>query len=161
MKSVALKLHLSEDSDEDTILSEVVKLAEHDAVETKRADVAEATLAEEAKRIRREQVERTLGELIDGGHLLPGQKDKMLALAEDSAAGFDRTAEILRTTKAIVLGELGTSDPGGDGSDDPTVELAEKSEARAKSAGISYAEAMAIVLSEDPALKTRYDNRNL
>ena len=160
MKSVALKLHLSEDSDESTILSEVVKLSEHDAAETKRADAAEATLAEEAKRIRGEHIERTLGELIEGGHLLPGQKDEMLALAEDSPAGFDRTAEILKTTKAIVLGEIGTGTHGG-GSDDPTVELAEKSEARAKADGIDYAAAMVLVLSEDTALKTRYDNRDL
>ena len=158
MKTVALKLHLSEDSDEATILAEVVKLAEDRDAEKGRADAAEATLADEAKRIRSEAVERTLGELIEGGHITPGQKGEMLLLAEDSPAGFDRACVILKTSQAIVLGEAG-SGKAGDGSEyaDASVELAERSRARAAKDGTTYAEAMRLTLAEDIPLAKRYD----
>lgn len=158
MKTVALKLNLSEDADEGTILAEVTRLEESRDAEKKRADDAEATLAEAAKATRTAAVEATLSALIDGGHLLPGQKDEMLALSEDSPAGFDRAAEILKTAKAITLGETGSASAGDQTSyADASVELAEKAKARKAADGITFAAAQRLVLTENEDLAARYD----
>jgi hypothetical protein len=158
VKDVALKLNLAEDASEDLILAEVVKLAEDRDAEKARADAAESKMAEEAKRIRGEAVERTLSELIEGGHLLPANKDEMLALAEDSPAGFDHTVTVLKTSKAIELGERGdgSEPPEPVTYDDPSVELAEKAQAlitAGKATDVAAAQDM--VLAESPDLKTR------
>lgn len=158
MKSVALKLNLTENSDEATILAEVVKLADDRDAEKKRADDAEATLAEAAKEARTAAVEATLSALIDGGHLLPGQKDEMLALSESSPDGFNRAAEILKTAKAITLGETGSGKAGDESVyANASIELAEKAKARKVADGITFAEAQRIVLTEDTDLAARYD----
>ena len=148
-------LKLSEGADESAVSAAVMALSEDRDTQKGRAEAAEAKLAEEAKRIRSEAVERTLGELIEGGHITPGQKGEMLLLAEDSPAGFDRAAEILKTSQAIVLGEVGTSQSGAD--EKPAdVQLAERAKAlhaAGKAASIALAQGM--VLAEDPALAER------
>ncbi len=161
MKTVALKLNLSEDADESTILAEVTRLEESRDAEKKRADDATTKLDEAAKATRVAAVEATLSALIDGGHLLPGQKDGMLALAESSPDGFDRAAVILKAAKAIVLGETGSGKPPADASDDPAVELDEAARKLAEERKVPYGEAMTLALAEDPALAERYHNRNL
>jgi hypothetical protein len=160
MKTVALKLNLSEDATEDVILAEVVKLEESRDAEKTRADNAEATLAEEAKRVRSEEVDRLLSELVDGAHILPGQKEAWAKLAEDAPESFDVFAANAKKSKAIELGETG-SGQAGDASDDPTVELDEATQKIAKDRGITYGDAMAVALAEDPALAGRYNAREL
>ena len=158
MKTVALKLNLSEDADESTILAEVARLEESRDAEKKRADDATAKLDEAAKATRVAAVDATLSALIEGGHLLPGQKDEMLALAESSPDGFDRAAVILKTSKAIVLGETGSGKAGDESVyANASVELAEKAKARKAADGITFAAAQTLVLSEDTDLAARYD----
>lgn len=155
MRTVALRLSLAEDASEETILAAVTTLAEHDAAETERANAAEAKLAERDAAERKAAVERTLAELVEGGHLLPGQKDEMLALAEDSPSGFNRACAVLKTTKAIDLSERG-SDAAGQSFADASVELDEKSKDMAKAEGITLSEAQLRVLAADEDLARRY-----
>lgn len=156
VKDVALKLSLAEDASEDLILAEVVKLAEDRDAEKARADAAEAKLAEEAERVRAEAVERKLSELIEGGHLLPANKDEMLALAEDSPAGFDRACAVLKTSKAIELGERGDGSAASEGASDPEMQLVAKASEIAKARNVGDAEALDLALAENPELAVAY-----
>jgi hypothetical protein len=161
MKTVIQLLKLSENADEPTIHAAVVKLAEHDAAETKRADTAEAKIAEEAKRVRAAEVDRLLSELVDGAHILPGQKEAWAKLAEDAPASFDVFAANAKKVKAIELGESGSGKASEETSDDPAVELDEAAKKLAEERKVPYGEAMTLALAEDPALAARYHNRNL
>ena len=155
MKSVIQKLQLSEDADESAILAAVVTLSEERDSEKTRADAAEARLAEGERAARTAAVEAQLSELIDGGHLLPGQKDEMLALAEDSPSGFDRAVAVLKTSKALELGEAGTSE-GGDANTDPEEALTVKASEIAKERGVDMATALDLALSENPTIADAY-----
>jgi Mu-like prophage I protein len=161
MKTVATKLNLAEDAPEALVLAEVVKLAEHDAAETKRADTAETTLAEVEKAKRDAEIEATLTELVDGGHVLPGQKEAWTKLAEDSPESFAVFAVNAKKVKAIELGEIGTSAGSESSTDDPTVELDNRAKKLAEERSIPYGDAMSLALAEDPALAGRYNAREL
>jgi hypothetical protein len=155
MKTVALKLNLSEDADEALILAEVVKLEESRDAEKARADEAVAKLAEEAKRVRAEEVDRLLSELVDGAHILPGQKEAWAKLAEDAPESFSVFAENAKKTKAIELGETGSGAKRDDAADDASAELAEKAKARAAKDGITITAAQTLTLTEDKDLAER------
>ena len=158
MKTVALKLNLTEDSDEATILAEVVKLAEDRDAEKARADAADAKLNEVDAAAKAAAVEITLTSLIEGGHVLPGQKDAWVKLAEEAPASFAVFAEQAKTVTAITLGETGSGKAGYESVyADASVELAEKAKARKTADGITFAAAQVLVLSEDTDLAARYD----
>jgi hypothetical protein len=149
MKTVALKLNLSEDADESTILAEVVKLTEDRDSEKVRADDATKKLAEIEKTAKTAEVERTLTELVDGGHVLPGQKDTWLALAEASPESFAAMAEQAKKTKSIELGESGSGEGGASDSDaTPSVKMAEAAQKLADDKSISISEATDIILAD-------------
>ena len=150
-------LKLSEDADDAAIDAAVMALAEErDAAVSKSTD-AETKLAEVTKAARDKNVELVLSELIKGGHVAPGQKSTWLALAEAAPEQFDAMAETAKQHKVIDLGEHGASG-GNEGSAyaNPSVELAEKSKARAAKGGTSYAEAERLELSENSDLAMRY-----
>jgi hypothetical protein len=148
MKSVALKLNLSEDADEALVLAEVVKLSDE-------RDTAVAKLAEVEKAKRDAEVTAKLSELIDGGHVLPGQKDTWLKLAEDSPASFDAMAEQAKHAKSIELGETGDgAKPESDLT--PDEQLDAKAREIAKTRNVGLAEATDLALSENPELKDAY-----
>ena len=153
MKTVALKLNLAEDAAEEIVLAEVVKLSDE-------RDAAVIKLAEVEKAKRDAEIEATLTELVDGGHVLPGQKDAWTKLAEDSPESFAVFAANAKKVKAIELGEVGTSAGGEPVSDDPTVELDNRAKKLAEERTIPYGDAMTLALTEDPALAARYHNRN-
>ena len=155
MKSVALKLNLAEDADETTILAEVVRLAEDRDAEKGRADEATAKLAEVEKAKRDAEVEAKLVELIDGGHVLPGQKEMWLSLAEAAPASFDAMAESAKKAKAIELGETGDGTPPADESDDANTALAELAAKIAKDRDLELGAAMDVALAERPDLASR------
>ena len=150
MKTVALKLNLAEDASEETILAEVTKLGEE-------RDAAVTKLAEAEKASRDAATEATLAELIEGGHITPGNKATWLALAEAAPEQFAAMAEQAKTVKAIELGEKGSSDEGTEPTADPSVELTELATKRAEKDGITLDEALPIVLAENPnGIKERY-----
>lgn len=155
MKSVALKLNLAEDADETTILAEVVRLAEDRDAEKGRADEATAKLAEVEKAKRDAEVEAKLVELIDGGHVLPGQKEMWLSLAEAAPASFDAMAESAKKAKAIELGETGDGTPPADESDDANTALAELAAKIASERKLELGAAMDVALAERPDLASR------
>ena len=157
MKTVALKLNLAEDATEEVILAEVTRLEESRDAEKRRADTATTKLAETEKAKRAGEVEVVLSELIKGGHVAPGQKDTWLALAEAAPEQFDAMAETAKQHKVIDLGEHGSSDGGSESTKAADVELAEKTRARMASDSVDFATAKRLVLSEDPDLKTRYE----
>lgn len=145
MKSVALKLNLAEDADEATILAEVEKLAQaKDAAETEAAAVR--------KEARDAEVERTLSELVNGGHVAPAKKDELQKLADESPAGFAMTVALLRDVKAIDLDEHGTHEGGGEDGADPAADLTRRAVALAEQKGIDLAEAMSIEITNTPGL---------
>jgi hypothetical protein len=154
MKTVALKLNLAEDADEKIILAEVVKLSDE-------RDAAVNKLAEVEKAKRDAEIEATLTELVDGGHVLPGQKDSWTKLAEDSPESFAVFAANAKKVKAIELGEVGTSAGSETPSEDPTVELDERAKKLAEERSVPYGDAMTLALAEDPALAGRYNAREL
>lgn len=154
MKTVALKLNLAEDASEEIVLAEVVKLSDE-------RDAAVAKLAEVEKAKRDAAIEATLTELVDGGHVLPGQKDAWTKLAEDSPESFAVFAVNAKKVKAIQLSEVGTSEGGESSTDDPTVELDNRAKKLAEERSIPYGDAMSMALAEDPALAGRYNAREL
>ena len=155
MKSVALKLNLAEDADETTILAEVVRLAEDRDAEKGRADEATAKLAEVEKAKRDAEVDAKLTELIEGGHVLPGQKEMWLSLAEAAPASFDAMAESAKKAKAIELGETGDGTPPADESDDANTALAELAQKIASERKLELGAAMDVALAERPDLASR------
>lgn len=153
-------LKLSEGADDVAIDAAVMALAEDRDAEKVRADAAEKTLAEVEKAKRDAEIEATLTELVDGGHVLPGQKEAWTKLAEDSPESFAVFAVSAKKVKAIELGEVGTSEGGESSTDDPTVELDNRAKKLAEDRGIPYGDAMNLALAEDPALAARYHNRD-
>lgn len=158
MKTVAIRLNLAEDASEALVLAEVVKLAEHDAAETVRADAAVLELTEAARIGALAAFTIQLDEKIKAENTIaPGERDYFLAEAERDVV---HAADMLdhRTHKVLDLTERGS---GIEGDDKPTkradVELDEKTNARKLKDGVSHAEASRLVLSEDPDLKARYD----
>ena len=157
MKSVALKLALAEDASEETILAEVVKLAEHDAAETERANAAEAKVVETEKAASMAAFTAALDEKIEKDNTIAtGERGFYVEMAEEHLALAEK-AIAQRTVKVIDLSEKG-SDSEGAGSEyaDPSVELAEKSRIRAAKDGSTFDAASKLVLAEEPELKTRY-----
>jgi hypothetical protein len=152
MKSVALKLNLAEDADEATIEAAVDKLTQEktDAVDK---------LAESEKAKHDGEVEAKLEAAVTLCEITPGER---IALAEKDDAVRDSFLEARKGMKAIELGESGSGKSGiDDESDDPTAELDKASTKMAEERSIPYGEAMALVLSEDPALAARYANREI
>lgn len=158
MKTVATKLNLAEDATEATILAEVTKLAEHDAAETARANAAEATLAETAKKAATDAFAVKLDEKITGGFIATGERETFVELAEKQSVELAETLIGARTSKVVDLTERGTSGEGEDGGTyaDASVELAEKAKARAAKDGSTYTAAEKLVLAEDSGLADRY-----
>ena len=156
-------LKLAEDADDVAIDEAVMALAEDRDAEKTRADAAERTLAEVEKAKRDAEVERLLTELVDGAHILPGQKDAWTKLAEASPESFAVFAENAKKTKAIELGETGSASVSAsvsEASDDPTAELDARATKLAEERSIPYGDAMSQALAEDPALAARYHNRD-
>lgn len=160
MKTVATKLNLAEDAPEALVLAEVVKLAEHDAAETKRADEAEIKLAETEKTGAIAAFTIKLDEKIKTENMIaPGQRDYFLGLADRNMVEAE-LALASHTVKVIDTTEHGT---GIQGDDKPTkradVELSELTRARMVKDGIGYPKAMGLVLSENPnEIQERYQN---
>lgn len=156
MKTVAQKLNLDENASEADILARVVELSEHDAAETARANTAETKLAEVETKAKVDAFAVKLDEKINGGFIAPGERETFVNLAEKDAA----LAESLigtRTSKVIALGEIGSGAEGGSEEyENASVELAEKSKARASKDGTTYAAAEKLVLAEDTDLAERY-----
>ena len=137
MKSVALKLNLAEDADEATVLAEVTKLEE-------RVTVAETALAEAEKAKRDASVEATLSALIEGGHVAPGKKAELIALAEASPAGFDIACALLKDAKAVDLEEHGTREGGSADGIDASEDVAKRALALSEEKHIDLSEAMVL-----------------
>lgn len=158
MKTVAIRLNLAEDASEALVLAEVVKLAEHDAAETKRADTAELKLAETEKASSIAAFTIKLDEKIKTENTVsPGQRDYFLGLADRNMVEAE-LALASHTVKVIDLTERGS---GTEGDDKPTkradVELAERTRARMAKDSISYSQAKGLELSENTDLAARYD----
>ncbi len=148
-------LKLSEDATDEAVEAAVVQLAEDRDAEKKRADDAVAKLAEVEKSKRDAEVAAKLDELIAGGHVLPGQKDTWLQLAEDSPASFDAMAEQAKHAKSIELGETGDgSKPESEVS--PAEAIALKASEISETRKVDLAEATDIALAENPELKAAY-----
>ena len=160
MKTVATKLNLAEDAPEALVLAEVVKLADHDAAETKRADEAEVQLAETEKTGAIAAFTIKLDEAIKTKNTVaPGQRDYFLGLADRNMVEAE-LALASHTAKVIDAIEHGS---GTEGDDKPTkradVELSELSRARMVKDGIDYPKAMALTLSENHnEIQERYQN---
>jgi len=147
MKTVALKLNLAEDADEGLILAEVVKL-------TDERDAAVAKIAAVEKAARDAEVEHLLSELVDGAHILPGQKEAWKKLADDAPDSFTVFAENAKKTKAIELGESGDG-ANVEESDDPNIALAELATKIASERKLELGTAMDAALAERPDLAAR------
>lgn len=160
MKTVATKLNLAEDAPEALVLAEVVKLAEHDAAETKRADEAEVKLAETEKTGAIAAFTIKLDEKIKTENTIaPGQRDYFLGLADRNMVEAE-LALASHTVKVIDVAERGS---GTEGDDKPTkradVELSELTRARMVKDGIGYPKAMGLTLAENPnEIRERYQN---
>jgi len=160
MKTVATKLNLAEDAPEALVLAEVVKLSDHDAAETKRADEAEVKLAETEKTGAIAAFTIKLDEKIKTENTVaPGQRDYFLGLADRNMVEAE-LALSSHTVKVIDTTEHGT---GIQGDDKPTkradVELSELTRARMAKDGIGYPKAMGLVLSENHnEIQERYQN---
>jgi hypothetical protein len=148
MKSVALKLNLAEDADETIILAEVVKLADE-------RDAAVAKIAAVEKAARDAEVEHLLAELVDGAHILPGQKEAWKKLADDAPDSFTVFAENAKKSKAIELGESGDGSQPVEESDDANTALAELAAKIAKDRDLELGAAMDVALAERPDLASR------
>ncbi len=160
MKTVALKLNLSEDADESTILAEVVKLEERVTLAETARDEATAKLTESENAKKAAEVEAVMAKLMEAGNLTPGEREKWLTEPELLAGRLDARTGIPEHS-VIKLGETGSGRPPADASDDPAVELDEAARKLAEERKVPYGEAMTLALAEDPALAERYHNRNL
>lgn len=159
MKTLIAVLKLAEDADEAAVRAAVVKLTDERDAERTRADDAEAKLADLAKAKRDAEVEARLAELIDGGNLLPAERESWAKLAEDAPASFDLLTEQAKARKVVDLDEHGTSGQGkpGDAYADASVELAARAKARAAKDGLSYDTAMSLELAENSdGIRERY-----
>ncbi|MGA3168277.1 MAG: phage protease [Candidatus Limnocylindrales bacterium] len=96
------KLNLTEDATDEVILAEVVKLID-------RAEAAEAKTAEAEKATRRVESEAKLAEAIKDTHVLPAEKDALMALAEASPEAFEATLEARKTVKLVDVTEHGNA----------------------------------------------------
>lgn len=160
MKTVATKLNLAEDAPEALVLAEVVRLAEHDAAETKRADEAEVKLAETEKTGAIAAFTIKLDEAITTKNTVaPGQRDYFLGLADRNMVEAE-LALSSHTVKVIDTAEHGTGSEGeGKAAKRADVELSELTRARMVKDGIGYPKAMGLVLSENPnEIQERYQN---
>lgn len=154
MKTVALKLNLSEDADEKTILAEVVKLEERVTLAETERDEAKTKLAESEKATHDADVNARLDAAVDLAEITPGER---ITLAEKDDAARDSFLEARKGMKAITLGESGSGERGDDSQyADASVDLDEKSKARAKADSIQLAEAQKLVLAENEDLAQRY-----
>ena len=142
------KLNLAEDADEATVLAEVTKLEE-------RVTVAETALAEAEKAKRDASVEATLSALIEGGHVAPGKKAELIALAEASPAGFDIACALLADAKAVDLEEHGTREGGSADGIDASEDVAKRALALSEEKHIDLSEAMVLAISGDVVLMNR------
>lgn len=149
MSDLTELLKLSESDDDALILAEVKKVITENA--TFKAKFAESEKAERA---------RKLDEAIAGTHVLPAEKDVMLALAESAPVTFDATLKAREDAgvKLVDTSERGNGTPPPEPKEyaDPSIELAEKAQAKAKADDINYGEAMRLVMAADPALAERY-----
>jgi hypothetical protein len=141
-------LQLAEGASDEAVQSAVMNLAD-------RMATAETALAETVKAKRDGEVETKLSELIADGHVLPGQKETWLKLAETAPESFDAMAEQVKTVKAIDLGEKGT-DKHGDADKAASVQLAEAADKIAAERKVDLATATDLALTENPELKARY-----
>jgi hypothetical protein len=142
MKSVALKLNLSEDADEALVLAEVVKLEE-------RTIAAETALAEAAKAKHDSEVEAQLSELSEAGNLTPAEKEKWLAEPDMLAGRIDGRKDLPKYT-IVDFDEHGTHKGGNVDGADPAADLSQRAMALAEEKGIDLAEAMSIEITKSP-----------
>jgi hypothetical protein len=158
MKTVIQKLNLDENAGEADVFAAVVKLSEERDSEKARADTAELKLAETEKASSIAAFTVKLDEKIKTeATIAPGEREHYMKLAErDVELAEGEIAH--RTHKVIDTTEHGSGKRGSAGDDKRAdVELAEKVRARISKDGCDYATATSLVLSEDPDLKTRYD----
>ena len=152
MKSVALKLALAEDASEGTISPRLVKLAEHDAAETERANAARPRSSRPVtKAASMAAFTAALDEKIGAHTIATGERGFYVKMAEEHLALAEK-AIAQRTVKVIDLSEKG-SDSEGAGSEMPhlLVESAEKSRIRAAKDGSTFDAASKLVLAESPS----------
>jgi len=155
MNSKALTiLKLAEDATDDAQSAAVLALAEE-------RDTAVKQLADRDKADRTRDFEAKLAEALaekDGVvHMLPGEKDTYLKLAEiDHEAAMAAVQARIDGPAALKLGATGSSSEGDSDEAKPAdVELAEKAKARATKDGITVGEAQKLTLAEDPDLAQR------
>lgn len=165
MKSVIQSLKLSEDADESAVLAAVMRLSEERDSEKSRADAAELRLAEAERDERVRAFEAKLAEATSPDdkqlvHILPGERDTYLALAEIDHDKALAAVEARMKGPGLKLGANGVGSEGDSGAEKrPDIELTERTRARmGEDTSLSYSKAMRLVLSEDADLATRYEN---
>ena len=147
-ETIIKALKLTEESDEEAVEAAVVKLVEE-------RDTARTQLADTEKAKRDAEIEATLTALIEGGHVLPGQKDVWIKLAEDAPESFTAMAEERKSVKAIELGEVGQGGIPSEEPEDANLALAQLSEKIAEERKLELGEAMSVALAERPDLASR------
>jgi hypothetical protein len=147
-ETIIKALKLTEESDEEAVEAAVVKLVEE-------RDTARTQLADTEKAKRDAEIEATLTALIEGGHVLPGQKDVWIKLAEDAPESFTAMAEERKSVKAIELGEVGQGGIPVEEPEDANLALAQLSEKIAEERKLDLGEAMSVALAERPDLASR------
>jgi hypothetical protein len=147
-ETIIKALKLAEESDEEAVEAAVVKLVEE-------RDSARTQLADTEKAKRDAEIEATLTALIEGGHVLPGQKDVWIKLAEDAPESFTAMAEERKSVKAIELGEVGQGGIPVEEPEDANLALAQLSEKIAEERKLELGEAMSVALAERPDLASR------
>ena len=153
MKTVATKLNLAEDATEALVLAEVVKLTDHDAAETKRADTAELQLAETAKAKRDGEVAVELAEIENAGNLKPGEKAQFILEATEKPDVYAARLADRKALKQNTIMDKSVHGSGHEGDGDSTkradVELYELATLKMAELKCDYAVAANLVLSEN------------
>jgi hypothetical protein len=147
-ETIIKALKLAEESDETAVEAAVVKLVEErDQAVTKLGDFEKAT--------RDAEIEATLTALIEGGHVLPGQKDVWLKLAEDAPESFATMAEERKSVTAVELGERGEGGIPADEPEDANAALAQLADKIAEERKLDLGDAMSVALAERPDLASK------
>jgi hypothetical protein len=128
-------IKLAEGAGEADVLAGIMKLVEHGASETKRADTAESKVAEVEKAKRAGEVEVELAEIEKAGNLKPGEKAEFVLQAAEKPEVYavrlaDRKA--LKPNTIVDKAVHGSGDEGDSGSNGKRadVELHELAEAQ-------------------------------
>lgn len=147
-------LQLTEGASDEAVQNAVMKLAE-------RTEAAETALAERDKADNAKEFTAKLAEAMKpddkgGVHMLPGEKDSYLKLAElDHDSAIAAIQARIDGPATLVVGEKGTDKPG-DADKSASLQLAETAAKIAAERKLDLASATDLALSENPELKARY-----